>query len=81
MSDSQWDRLEKELFGEATAAGINFDAYDDIPTETSGRDVPDAIQSFEDVELDPAVPTTPAMGKPWIWHCCADRHFRVGSRQ
>jgi len=51
MSDAQWDRLEKELFGEVKAAGINFDSYDDIPSETSGRDVPDAITSFDDVDI------------------------------
>ena len=60
MSDAQWNRLEKELFGEATAAGINFDAYEDIPTETSGRDVPDAITSFDDVDIAPEVRSVPA---------------------
>ena len=55
MSDSQWERIEKELFGEVTAAGINFDKYDDIPTETSGQNVPDAIESFDSVDLAPEV--------------------------
>ncbi len=37
------------------AAGINFDKYDDIPTETSGVDIPDAIESFDSVDLSPEV--------------------------
>ena len=31
--------------------GINFDAYEDIPVEATGENVPDPISSFEDVEL------------------------------
>jgi ATP-dependent RNA helicase DDX3X len=43
-------RLEKELFGLAEdsdrqSTGINFDKYDDIPVETSGTDVPAAINT------------------------------------
>lgn len=41
--------IEKELFGtpedkEVTHTGINFDKYDNIPVEASGRDVPTAIE-------------------------------------
>lgn len=43
-------RLEKELFGLAEdsdrqSTGIKFDKYDDIPVETSGTDVPAAINT------------------------------------
>ena len=31
--------------------GINFDAYEDIPVEATGRDVPDAISSFDEVSF------------------------------
>lgn len=35
--------------------GINFDAYDDIPVDASGDNVPPAITSFEDVDLGAAL--------------------------
>lgn len=41
--------LERELFGdesERMAAGINFDKYNDIPVETSGREPPPEIKDF-----------------------------------
>ncbi|KXZ56699.1 hypothetical protein GPECTOR_1g63 [Gonium pectorale] len=38
------------LYG-AENTGINFDAYEDIPVETSGKDVPQPIQNFEDLNL------------------------------
>jgi hypothetical protein len=31
--------------------GINFDAYEDIPVETSGRDVPNPATNFEELNL------------------------------
>lgn len=34
--------------------GINFDVYDDIPVETSGREVPPEIKTFE--ECNPPLP-------------------------
>lgn len=30
-------------------SGINFDAYDDIPVEATGRDCPKEISSFDEV--------------------------------
>lgn len=41
--------VEKELFGtaedkETTHTGINFDKYDNIPVEATGRDVPNPIE-------------------------------------
>lgn len=35
--------------------GINFDAYDDIPVDASGDNVPNPITTFEDVDLGPAL--------------------------
>ncbi|KAJ9527296.1 hypothetical protein QJQ45_025564 [Haematococcus lacustris] len=35
--------------------GINFDVYEDIPVETSGKDCPPPITSFEDCHLPPAL--------------------------
>ncbi|XP_002973432.2 DEAD-box ATP-dependent RNA helicase 37 [Selaginella moellendorffii] len=35
--------------------GINFDAYDDIPVEASGENIPPAITSFADVDLGPVL--------------------------
>ena len=35
--------------------GIDFDAYDDIPVEATGNDVPAAINTFADVDLGEAL--------------------------
>jgi len=42
-------RLERQLFEKEIqqTTGINFDAYDNIPVETSGSDVPAPIDTFE----------------------------------
>ncbi|KAL6221723.1 hypothetical protein ACLB2K_005118 [Fragaria x ananassa] len=37
--------------GDVSNAGINFDAYEDIPVEASGDDVPAAAGSFEEIDL------------------------------
>ncbi|KAK5993410.1 ATP-dependent RNA helicase DED1 [Cladobotryum mycophilum] len=44
-------RTERELFGTADDpskqhTGINFEKYDDIPVEASGRDVPEPVHQF-----------------------------------
>ncbi|KAI9359762.1 P-loop containing nucleoside triphosphate hydrolase protein [Pilaira anomala] len=49
--------IEKELFGtpedkEVTHTGINFDKYDNIPVEATGRDVPNAIEEFTSPPID-----------------------------
>ncbi|KAF7730420.1 DEAD-box ATP-dependent RNA helicase [Apophysomyces ossiformis] len=51
-------RTEKELFGSAEDSdrqhtGINFEKYDDIPVEASGRECPEAVTSFTTPPLDP----------------------------
>ncbi|XXG55882.1 hypothetical protein AAC387_Pa03g3441 [Persea americana] len=35
--------------------GINFDAYEDIPVEVSGLDVPPAVNSFHEIDLGDAL--------------------------
>ena len=42
------------LFG-GENTGINFDAYEDIPVEATGDDVPEPISTFADVDLGPAL--------------------------
>lgn len=44
--------LEAELFGGPRQnSGIEFKNYDDIPVETSGKDVPEPISTFLDMEI------------------------------
>ena len=44
--------VERRLFGKQThTAGINFDKYDDIPVEMSGRECPEGIETFEEMAL------------------------------
>ncbi|KAJ6303994.1 hypothetical protein OIU77_017803 [Salix suchowensis] len=56
-----WDRgREREVnpFGDVEPAcgeqentGINFDAYEDIPVETSGHNVPPPVNTFAEIDL------------------------------
>ena len=43
--------MEAEFLERTMEQGINFDKYDDIPCQTSGRDAPEPIESFEILEL------------------------------
>jgi len=45
------EKLEKQLFKEQSNSGINFDKYDNIPVEASGRNIPDPISTFADSDL------------------------------
>jgi len=50
--------LERELFGDQRAemsAGINFDKYNDIPVEMSGRDAPSEIDDFLSADFPEAL--------------------------
>jgi len=50
------ERLEQELFGTGHGpSGINFDRYEDIPVEATGRDVPKGINTFAEVEMTPII--------------------------
>ncbi|GAY34558.1 hypothetical protein CUMW_282650, partial [Citrus unshiu] len=58
-----WDRRVREVnpfgddidaeqpFAEAENTGINFDAYEDIPVETSGENVPPPVNTFAEIDL------------------------------
>ncbi|EFJ44800.1 hypothetical protein VOLCADRAFT_82651 [Volvox carteri f. nagariensis] len=54
--DDPFKKAEQEkaeidaLYG-AENTGINFDAYEEIPVETSGKDVPQPVHSFEELNL------------------------------
>ncbi len=51
------EALKKETDGMFAGenTGINFEAYDDIPVEATGQDVPAAINTFDEVELGEAL--------------------------
>ncbi|CAD6253300.1 unnamed protein product [Miscanthus lutarioriparius] len=42
-------------FEEHQNTGINFDAYENIPVETSGRDVPPPVSTFAEIDLGEAL--------------------------
>lgn len=42
-------------FEEQENTGINFDAYEDIPVETSGKDIPPPVNTFADIDLGEAL--------------------------
>jgi PL10A len=44
------EHLERNLFGTGHT-GINFDKYEDIPVEATGKDVPANVESFVDVNF------------------------------
>ncbi|KAJ1674571.1 ATP-dependent RNA helicase ded1, partial [Spiromyces aspiralis] len=52
-------RIERELFGDPDdretrqTTGINFEKYDNIPVEATGKDVPESVQSFDEADLEP----------------------------
>ncbi|TKY47841.1 DEAD-box ATP-dependent RNA helicase 37 [Spatholobus suberectus] len=59
-----WDRREVNpfgdqddaaAFGEQENTGINFDAYEDIPVETSGENVPPPVNTFAEIDLGDAL--------------------------
>ncbi|KAL3623804.1 DEAD-box ATP-dependent RNA helicase 37 [Castilleja foliolosa] len=43
------------VFNEQENTGINFDAYEDIPVETSGDNVPPPVNTFAEIDLGEAV--------------------------
>lgn len=45
------ERLEERLFKNQGNGGINFDKYQDIPVEASGRNAPEPIKSFSESDL------------------------------
>lgn len=49
------DPVAQELFGAVVNTGLNFEAYEDIPVETSGERCPPPLTSFDDVDLGDVV--------------------------
>ncbi|KAF5735715.1 DEAD-box ATP-dependent RNA helicase 37 [Tripterygium wilfordii] len=49
------DDETEEPFSEQGNAGINFDAYEDIPVETSGDNVPPPVNTFAEIDLGEAL--------------------------
>jgi len=45
------DANSEEAFAEQENSGINFDAYEDIPVETSGDNVPPPVNTFAEIDL------------------------------
>ncbi|TYJ39521.1 hypothetical protein E1A91_A04G075200v1 [Gossypium mustelinum] len=48
--DDKTDDAE-QAFSEQENTGINFDAYEDIPVETSGENVPPPVNTFAEIDL------------------------------
>ena len=46
--------IHSELF-EAHTTGINFDKYDDIPVDVSGKEPPAPINSFDEIKFGPVL--------------------------
>ncbi|KAJ7524518.1 hypothetical protein O6H91_17G009200 [Diphasiastrum complanatum] len=44
------DKASEAIFSQENS-GINFDAYEDIPVETSGKDVPPPVNTFGEIDL------------------------------
>lgn len=45
----------EKAFGQQENTGINFDAYEDIPVETSGDNVPPPVNTFAEIDLGEAL--------------------------
>lgn len=45
----------EQAFNEQENSGINFDAYEDIPVETSGQHVPPPVGTFAEIDLGEAL--------------------------
>ncbi|KAF3776651.1 DEAD-box ATP-dependent RNA helicase 37 [Nymphaea thermarum] len=49
------DDAAERAFAEQENTGINFDAYEDIPVETSGKDAPPPVNTFAEIDLGDAL--------------------------
>ncbi|KAK6945407.1 Helicase, C-terminal, partial [Dillenia turbinata] len=45
------DNAEESVFENHENTGINFDAYEDIPVETSGNNVPSPVNTFAEIDF------------------------------
>lgn len=55
FDDDENKTAEEIAFDEQENSGINFDAYEDIPVETSGDNVPPPVNTFADIDLGDAL--------------------------
>ncbi|KAK2948283.1 putative ATP-dependent RNA helicase bel [Blattamonas nauphoetae] len=55
MFPSEPTEQERRLFESTSGAGINFDKYDEIHVQVSGNNVIPPIESYEDIDLGPAL--------------------------
>ncbi|EMS54351.1 DEAD-box ATP-dependent RNA helicase 52C [Triticum urartu] len=55
FGDEEEVPAEPVPFDEHQNTGINFEAYEDIPVETSGREVPPAVGTFAEIDLGAAL--------------------------
>ena len=55
FKDDESKQAEVFADGAGDSTVINFDAYEDIPVETTGRDVPQPMDGFEEAMLGPAL--------------------------
>ncbi|XP_028777626.1 DEAD-box ATP-dependent RNA helicase 37 [Neltuma alba] len=49
------DEATDHTFNDQENTGINFDAYDDIPVDTSGENVPPPVNTFAEIDLGEAL--------------------------
>ncbi|CAM8892748.1 unnamed protein product [Rhodiola kirilowii] len=49
------DEVDNELPVEQENTGINFDAYEDIPVDVSGTDIPPPVNTFAEIDLGDAL--------------------------
>ena len=49
------DEATDQALSEQENSGINFEAYDDIPVETSGNNVPSPVNTFAEIDLGVAL--------------------------
>ncbi|KAI5715446.1 hypothetical protein M8J77_016072 [Diaphorina citri] len=56
------EQLEYELFGIGNT-GINFNKYEDIPVEASGDDIPECINSFDDIQMTEIITNNIALAR------------------
>uniref|UniRef100_A0A5B7B4B4 RNA helicase n=1 Tax=Davidia involucrata TaxID=16924 RepID=A0A5B7B4B4_DAVIN len=54
-STEKFDDLEVLDYTHVGGGGINFDAYEDIPVETSGSNIPPPVNSFAEIDLGKAL--------------------------
>ncbi|XP_015691173.2 DEAD-box ATP-dependent RNA helicase 37 [Oryza brachyantha] len=55
FADSEAEEAAEVDFESQANTGINFDAYEDIPVETSGNDVPPPVNTFAEIDLGDAL--------------------------